>query len=227
MDERLEGVEASLKDKESLLDERLEGVEASLKDKESLLNERLEGLEASLKDKESLLNERLEGLEASLKDKASLRRVRGLHRSMRQSLNKSHDQLRDKYEGLLSETEAFSDRLESLFSLLGEPDSKRYLDILLKASQRSFLTRIAYKIPPMRIILLGALASSGFFCTNLVLNSTFPSKVDPYHSDPSYVGFSLPYPFQKIRQLYREKFLINPQLSKKIIQEKYPEFGGI
>ena len=66
------------------------------------------------KDKESLLNERRRS-RGFLKDKASLRRVRGLDRSMRQSLNKSHDQLVDSMRDCCLRL-AFSDRLESLFA---------------------------------------------------------------------------------------------------------------
>ena len=128
---------------------------------------------ASLKDKESLLNERLEGVEASKRQGifAACPRASSINATISY---KSHDQLRDKYEGLLSETEAFSDRLESLFSLLGGPTQSGIL-IFFESLPAQFSYTIVYKIPPMRLFSWGT-SFVRLFCTHLVLNY-FPSRL--------------------------------------------------
>ena len=180
----------------------------------------------SLKSNSRSFHERLCKVESSLTHAASLKSIREIDRSIHKSLDKSHAELADKYDRLRSDVEVASDRLESLYSILENPESRRYFDILLKASQRTFFTRIAYKIPPLRILLLGAFASSGFFLTQLMLNLFLPLRVDPYHTRSVSLPRGLSVPLQRVKHLVLDRFVIDPQLSTQIIQEKYPEFGA-
>ena len=96
----------------------------------------------------------------------------------------------------------------------------------MKGSQRTFLTRIAYKIPPIRIFVLGGIAASGFFFTQLILTSSIPSRLELEGNDSSIMQVRMPLPMQRLRQFLQEKLLVDPEKSRKIIQENYPGFGG-
>ena len=190
-------------------------------------NQTFDALVVDLKSSFSALDARIRVIETSLNAKASLKRVRGHNRSLHRSLNKSHDELVKMHAWLRSYVEALSERTESLFSTLKGVKSEKSIDSLLKSSQQMFLSRLAFNIPPMRILALGSLASSGFFFTQFALNSFLPNRVSPYANDPSSIRVSLPYPIQKLRQMFQEKFLIDPQKSEKIIRRKYPEFYSL
>ena len=164
-------------------------------------------------------------LDRSVKGKASLRRLRAQARSFQASLDKLDSRLIEKISRLESDRDCFNDRIDSLMLILESPDSRIDFKRLAEASQRTFLTRVAYRIPPLRIITLGILASSGFFFTQLVLASSFPRHVDPHDSDPSAMIVSLPYPISRAREFLRKTFLIHPDKSAEIIRQKYPGFG--
>ena len=169
------------------------------------------------------LDQEIHRLDHSIKDKASLNRLRGQARSIRKYVDRVDSRINEKISRLESDHDCLNDQIDSLVLNLDSHQSKNNFEFIAHSCHRTFLKRIAYRIPPLRIILLGALASSGYFFTQLALSSALPSRVNPYVGDPSKMIVTLPYPLSRAREFLREKFLIKPQKSSRIIREKYPE----